>query len=497
MIARPTAKKQRKKEKPKEHSRRAPIALYKQAVVLKDEPFAALSIIFLVLAMFAGNTSIQVLNKNFIALPVAVVLALCSAFSLMIHDTVQPHSRREDMRSNHQRRAEILEEQSRFASSNTAYAVMLFFLLWTLWLLLSAFWAPAPYKELPDIFTLLFLGIVTFMVAHSLKEKMLPIMWWTFFALGLVFVVGGFTSTWTTPNRMSAFGGGPNVFVRYMDLGMIAALYLTLRYQRMLFLGALPVFFACAVLSGSRGGLVAAFAAALFLGGYLWLKKQRKVLAICGGLSALGVALCLIVPQLRSLFMRLVVNRFFKLTFVEGYSSGRDEIADNAMDLIQSHPVGGVGLGGYAFYFQGATGIQHPHNLFLTTITETGPLGLILVLTLLITIVLSFWQRIRTATFGVVCAMASSMAILLCSMFSGYFLDSRLIWFFAIVALCAPMLRNNPEVQVGTPEEILKLERDNKRAAKAAKAAKKLSPLQRQRERQLQLQPSPQNRHSA
>lgn len=488
MIARPTAKKQRKKEeRPEDSSLRAPISLYKQAAVLKDEPFAALSIIFLVLAMFAGNTSIQVLNKNFIALPVAVVLALCSALSLMIHDVVQPASHRVDTRTVASKRAEEAEQKSRFASSHTAYAVMFFFLLWTLWLLVSTFWAPAPHRELPDIFTLILLGVVTFMVAHSLKERMLPIMWWTFFILGLVFVVGGFTSTWTTPNRMSAFGGGPNVFVRYMDLGMIAALYLTLRYQRMLFLGALPIFFACAVLSGSRGGLVAAFAAAVFLGGYLWLKKQRKILAICAGLSVAGVILCLIIPQLRNLFMRLVLNRFFKLTLVDRYSSGRDEIADNAVDLIQSHPISGVGLGGYAFYFQDATGIQHPHNLFLTTITETGPLGLILVLVLLFTIALSFWQRLRTATFGVVCAMAGSAAIFLCSMFSGYYLDSRLIWFFALVALCAPMLRTNSEVEAASPEEIVQRERDDKRALKAAK--KKQNPLQRQRQRQKKLHP--------
>ncbi|KAA8721255.1 O-antigen ligase family protein [Corynebacterium spheniscorum] len=488
MIARPTAKKQRKKEeRPEDSSLRAPISLYKRAAVLKDEPFAALSIIFLVLAMFAGNTSIQVLNKNFIALPVAVVLALCSALSLMIHDVVQPASHRVDTRSVASKRAEEAEQKSRFASSHTAYAVMLFFLLWTLWLVVSAFWAPAPHRELPDVFTLILLGVVTFMVAHSLKERMLPIMWWTFFILGLVFVIGGFTSTWTTPNRMSAFGGGPNVFVRYMDLGMISALYLTLRYQRMLFLGALPIFFACAVLSGSRGGLVAAFAAAVFLGGHLWLKKQRKILAICAGLSVAGVILCLIIPQLRNLFMRLVLNRFFKLTLVDRYSSGRDEIADNAVDLIQSHPISGVGLGGYAFHFQDATGIQHPHNLFLTTITETGPLGLILVLVLLITIALSFWQRLRTATFGVVCAMAGSAAIFLCSMFSGYYLDSRLIWFFALVALCAPMLRSNSEAEATSPEEIVQRERDDKRALKATK--KKQNPLQRERHRQKKLHP--------
>lgn len=488
MIARPTAKKQRKKkEKPEVSSLHTPISLYKQAVVLKEAPFAALSIIFLVLAMFAGNTSIQVLSKNFIALPVAVVLALCSALSLMIHDVVKPASQWVDTRTRAQRRALKAEEQSRFASSNTAFAVMFFFLLWTLWLLLSAFWAPAPHKELPDIFTLLLLGTVTFLVARSLREQMLPIMWWSFFLLGLVFVIGGFTTTWTTPNRMSAFGGGPNVFVRYMDLGMIAALYLTLRYQRMFFLAGLPIFFACAVLSGSRGGLVAAFAAAVFLGGYLSVKKQRKVLAVCGGLTVVGVLLCLVIPQLRNLFMRLVINRFFKLTLVDRYSSGRDEIADQAVELISKHPVGGVGLGGYAFYYQDATGIQHPHNLFLTTITETGPIGLILVLILLVTIWLSFWQRLRTATFGVVCAMASSIAIFLCSMFSGYYLDSRLIWFFAIVALCAPMLRSNPEVEVGSPEEIAQLEAENKRAAKAAK--RKQNPLQRQRARQEKLHP--------
>ena len=124
--------------------------------------------------------------------------------------------------------------------------------------------------------------------------------------------------------RYSAFGGGPNVFVRIQILGILSAVALYLFHRKLLPLFAVPLFLLAAVLSGSRAGLLAGVA----VGGAALLRMRRRlragpVLAAVGLLAAAGgVVVALAPPDFTSLFE----DRFIQQTVEQRYLSDRTDI---------------------------------------------------------------------------------------------------------------------------------------------------------------------------
>lgn len=329
---------------------------------------------------------------------------------------------------------------------------------WTMWILITASWAELPqglHAQIMEIIAMMVL--VSTAAILGLTYGPLMVDWWWMIWVGAAFLyaLGGFLHGPGAAGRMSAFGGGPNVFARIMVVGLMGLAYFSLVRRKGWALVATPVLLLALVLSGSRGGFVSLVAAAAVL--VLFYRSRigsgRGLLILLAALGAMGLLIGGAFGSVSEYFNQ----RFLNSVFVEGYTSGRDSLREQAIEGIKSKPLLGSGLGGFRDDYGYLTGLEHPHNLFLNTTAETGVVGLLFLLLLL-------WAALRGAAAsprrdgpgfggpGVAC-FATAFAILVSSQFSGYFLDSRWIWIFALVGLAVSVAPSAGGASGGTADD--------------------------------------------
>jgi len=318
------------------------------------------------------------------------------------------------------------------------------FTAWAVWMAVTASWAPAGARVSAVLLDLVLLVVLVWAgwgVAARVHPRVLHSVWWWVYAAGWVYLAGALVSGPGVQGRYSAFGGGPNVFVRVMALAILATLVLAVAQRRHWTLVGLLPFLYGAYMSGSRGGLLALAVVAL-VGGVPLLRRTSS--ATLGTLTLGGLTVALLVPFVYDpAWFRFLQERFVEETFREGYDSGRGEIVERALRLLGEHLWTGTGLDGF-YVLQGPLGtFEYPHNLVLASAAEGGLVGLVLVLGA----VVAGWLSLRgprpldTSALGFALA---ALFVLVASMFSGDYYDSRLLWFFLGFAVVATR-RQNPE----------------------------------------------------
>ncbi|MEU4420127.1 O-antigen ligase family protein [Actinoplanes sp. NPDC024001] len=314
-------------------------------------------------------------------------------------------------------------------------AAVLFFL----YQIASGLWAPPAARVGPQTLDLVLLGVLVlafYAYATADPERVIRIVFVLMFVAAVVFALAALAGGPGEQGRYSAFGGGPNVFVRIQILGVISAVAMFLLTGRVWPLLVTPLFLLAAVLSGSRAGLLAGgvvgFAALLKL-----RRRLRTGPVVAAGVLLLGVcaALWAFAPPA---FTDLFQERFVEQTVQEQYLSDRTSIWAAAWNLFLDHPILGAGLDG----FYGEIGVnqmvEYPHNYVLGVAGEGGLIGLGLLATSLV-----LWTRIvhgggqRPQLTGL--AVAASVFVSLSSLFSGDYYDSRLAWIFAALAAAAAL----------------------------------------------------------
>jgi O-antigen ligase len=68
------------------------------------------------------------------------------------------------------------------------------------------------------------------------------------------------------------------------------------------------------------------------------------------------------------------------------------------LTVLRSHPIFGVGLGGYQYLFRGKTLVIYPHDLWLTFWVEVGLLGMVAFAVIFFGLLVRGWQSYRLAT---------------------------------------------------------------------------------------------------
>jgi O-antigen ligase len=308
-------------------------------------------------------------------------------------------------------------------------AAMVFFLFQ----IASAAWAPPGARVGADALDIICMGLLT--VALYLHARQNPRvvarrLLWFLWGTGVVFGLGALLLTGAgAQGRFAAFGGGPNVFVRIEMLAMLAVAALVITGARRALLWSVPLFGVCAVLSGSRGGLVAGILvglAAALVGGR---RARRIALTAMVGVCASVAVAYVVSPTVAN----VIQTRFVQQTTQQGYDSSRRTVWRQAAELATQHPLAGSGLDGFYALIGTTTGIEYPHNYVLAVAAEGGVLGLAL-----FSITLALWVRtIRTAPLRDVetaALVAAAAYIAVASLFSGNYYDSRLAWCCAAVA---------------------------------------------------------------
>lgn len=136
------------------------------------------------------------------------------------------------------------------------------------------------------------------------------------------------------------------------------------------------------VLAKAEGAVIATLAAVFFI---LMFTKYRKFI-IAGTLII--VLLIFLIPQTRDYTITL-------LTFQDTSGDVRIALWQGTFRLIKNHPIFGAGLGGFPYLYEQYKEAKHveislyPHNIFLNFWVETGILGLIA----LIWIVINYFRE--------------------------------------------------------------------------------------------------------
>ena len=179
----------------------------------------------------------------------------------------------------------------------------------------------------------------------------------------------------------------PNANAMYLEPPLAFALAFVAfgwsRRQRLIAGAVLAIVFVEMLLTLSRGGYLAMAALALVL--IVYLPSRRLRLYTAGGL-ALAVFLVLEVPFIRDRLMTAGASALL-----------RNSIYGQALKMLVQRPLFGAGIDGFTIrvkpFHPPAESVElYPHNLWLTTWSEVGLLGLIVVTALLFILL---WRGLR------------------------------------------------------------------------------------------------------
>jgi len=328
-------------------------------------------------------------------------------------------------------------EKGREPHSKLSSGARLYFssvVLLHLYLAFTALWTPLliensrPVSNSSEVLGVFLLAATMFLALSLFRSETVDKVRFLFVLLittASVYAVGGMSGQWISDDeaRMSAFGGGPNVFVRIVGMGVFGALYFWLQTRRVIWLAPVPLLVSGAVLSGSRGGLLAlGLSLALF-----FIIGFGKMAAMSRGVVALSVTLMILVsvPFLSSKILPVWQERFIQLSFEEHYDADRLLLFSAAVQMFLDNPVWGVGLDG--FRRLNDMGGDYSHNLFLQVSAEGGIVGLVLLL-LALTAGIRAWSRSSPLEEQVIFSLG--VFIFLAALLSGSYYDARYMWIF-------------------------------------------------------------------
>ena len=297
---------------------------------------------------------------------------------------------------------------------------------------ISALWATDPKEAAKISFDFILLGLdlglalVIFKKGTVGKTRYFFLLFWV---TAILYAVAGLTGIWSQDGRMTAFGGGPNVFVRIMSIGFFVSLYFWIYRKKMLWLLPTPLFLYCAVASESRGGIIA-LVVALIIALFILAGKHgfRQIIKLIAWTS-MAIFILLVLPTGRKL-STIWQSRFVESTFQNKYFSGRSILYFEAWELFIHKPIVGAGVDG--FRQATATNLNYAHNLFLSVACEGGSIGLALLAFTLITLA---FRLLSLKTLDQKAAIILGSFIFIASQFSGNYYDTRLMWIFFVISV--------------------------------------------------------------
>ena len=300
------------------------------------------------------------------------------------------------------------------------------------WLAVTSTWSPQTAEVGAVTTDLVYLGLLVVLsaiIVPTLPDGAFTWLWWLLYLTAVLFAVAALVlGTTNEQGRLTAFGGGPNVFVRIVGLGVVAtaALVLASPGRRWFLLAPMPVLAIATLLSGSRGGAVAVLIAFVAL---VWLVLRHGTRNMRRGLAA-GFIVGGIVLYFTAwpVVQEYVQERFVQATLVDRYSAGREDIIGLALSLFNENLFFGAGIDVIAAETNGR--FTHAHNLFLSAAAEGGLVALFLLIGALVAGVPA--ARAKGSVLASMWLVAAAL-IFTSSMFSGGWYDSRFMWFFLVV----------------------------------------------------------------
>lgn len=210
----------------------------------------------------------------------------------------------------------------------------------------------------------------------------------------------GLTTVVRADGRMTALGGGPIVFARWMGFAIITLFFLPIKINKIYKSLLIIIFFVLALATGSRGPILG-----LFLTGFIFmlLNFNRVILKLF--LSVLLLISIIFFTGMGKKISKLGNSKrvFMNITKKGGSkqsTSTRSNLAIGAFLVMQNYPLG-VGAGNWQVTANKLNPthlmpLEYPHNLLLEIACEYGIHTMILFLILILYVVyMSYYKMIK------------------------------------------------------------------------------------------------------
>lgn len=239
-------------------------------------------------------------------------------------------------------------------------------------------------------------------------------------------------------DRATGLSGGPNEIARYCVYGIVILSYFQSRLHkkpgwRLLIFGGISLLVFALTATGSRSGLVM-LGVALFFLAKRFLIGQQRTLALW---FFIGLGTTWVLNQ-------VVGSALDPVRIMDAVLSGTDTVGlryrlfQAGWEMWLDHPFSGVGIGQYPlnllqyWKFSYFGGIHTPHNTYIQVLSETGSVGFIIFIALLVVAVNNFRKNIKMLS-GDLSDIFWVWLIILIALFVGFMskteLISRLLWF--------------------------------------------------------------------
>jgi O-antigen ligase len=172
----------------------------------------------------------------------------------------------------------------------------------------------------------------------------------------------------------------PHMFSIYLGMALPLALGLSFSGKKKIYLILLLVILLADLLTFSRGGYIGLASGLMFFVIFIVWSKKIKIKKVLAGF-ALGIVFLIFILN------SPIGNRFLtSFNAKEGSNQGRLEMWKEAVDIIESNPLG-VGLGNYALEIKATADYREPfyaHNFYLDIAAETGIINAIIWIALIV-----------------------------------------------------------------------------------------------------------------
>ncbi|MGE5417231.1 MAG: O-antigen ligase family protein [Acidobacteriota bacterium] len=334
---------------------------------------------FLVLGVFFIPPELMALPIPGLGSMARIVLALCLVFTLM-----------------------YMLNTRRIGSDSMGNHSYLFACVFFYWEAMTLLWSKHLSASLQVLFSmfqlnLFFLIIITLIRSKERLNSVLQAYVWGN-VICSVSLFNSLLAGTTFKGRYTAGLYDPNDMALTMALAVPMAweLYRMDTRFKWLYLLCIPLFAACIVLSGSRGGFAVLTCALIYIAFSFFRSNQvslRKIIGLAAVLLICGYFIAS--SYIPSSVWESQWQRITTLFSEEGRGtlSNRTEIWAKAIEVFKQHSIFGTGLG--TFTFQASRMSIGPHNYYLAILVEQGLIGIAFYTIFYLTILKNLLTRFR------------------------------------------------------------------------------------------------------
>lgn len=322
-----------------------------------------------------------------------------------------------------------------FAGGVRRWSVMI--VIFVAYMVVTALWAPEPTLAAMKAYDLWYIAWSCSLTVVALRVcgvgSTISGFWLAVFGLGAFLAAAGVSAAIANPSvsRLSALGGGPNVFGRNMGLLTLAALHFVLEHNkrrvRTVALSIVPIAALLVLFSGSRGAMIALFVGVVV---YLIARRFDRRTRVTILLSTIAGAVA-VSTVLGRRAISVFGHRFLRLLLVEGYTSNRTSLLIDGITAGLENPIGGMGLAGFAQVDSYGT---YPHNIIVEAFAEGGVFGLVF---LCIPFGMFVWHRMRGRRLSDPVTVAGLLLLGVSSSISGDLFDARGVFLLLLMAVAS------------------------------------------------------------